>query len=150
MLKFTTTRLSLIFPVIFFVIGCATQETQRKHYDRSVQAYGFDFTEYTEEGFLITPLKYPGKYSSVGQLRIVIYPEASRGIVQNPNETTDFSEWRQENVDPAVAIDSLHSKAQALGADAIIHFQTEVVTQSIEDGVRRGVEASGFAIDRKD
>ena len=47
-------------------------------------------------------------------------------------------------------IDSLYSRAERMGADAITQFESEIVTREESNVTRIGVEASGFAINRVD
>lgn len=127
--------------------GCSAAEDPRTHYERSMELYGFDFTKYDD--FLITPEGYSEAYESVGILRVVIWPEMGRTVEQSPSGDKRYGEWFRESLRMQEAVDSLHVRAERMGADAIIRFDANRVTEPIDDGTRVGVQARGFAIDRE-
>jgi len=130
---------------LLFLSGCAA--TPDTHMSREMDVHGYDFTRYTEEGLLITPEDYNSSYKSVGMLRVVIWPEMRRERVNgDPYEMTN---WKAEPLRMQEAVDSLYTRARQMGADAIIRFDAQRVTQEVDDDTRTGVEASGFAIDRQ-
>lgn len=142
--------LTSVLLLVLLLVGCQpTEESRRSHYDRETEFYGFDFTEYADQGFLITPYQYDGEYESVGILRVVIWPEMTRIAEKTMGDrVTEYSDWRAEEIQMDTAVDSLYDRAREMGADAIIDFQAERITEDINEGVRVGVEARGFAIDR--
>jgi len=132
------------------LVACQTSSEARRHYDRQENFYGMDFTKYTSEDFLITPKSYDGEYQSIGVLRVEIWPEMNRSAEEiTGDRVTDFSDWHSKPIKTKTVVDSLYQKAKRMGADAIIDFRTQRLSQSIDDGTRVGVEARGFAIDRK-
>jgi hypothetical protein len=111
---------------------------------------GYDFTEYTQQGFLFTPESYNGRYQSIGSLQVIVWPEMRRQKQDKFDDPAEYTDWKAERLSPQVAIDSLHSRARSMGADAIVRFSAQRVTEEIQDGVRVGYKASGFAIDRQE
>jgi hypothetical protein len=145
-----STPLVLLVPLILTVACSPGQEV----YEKEMEVRGYDFTKYTEEGFLITPEKYEGEYESIGVLRVSVWPRIeyeSTGDSSPPRPGPDDTERRWVTTDPvsrAEVIDSLYSRAERMGADAITRFESDVVTREEANVTRIGVEASGFAINR--
>lgn len=126
-------------------------------YKKSMEVSGYDFTEYTDQGFLITPEGYQGEYQSIGVLSVTVWPRIERRPVEDdtlaqPGADSPAREWFiTEAVDPQEVVDSLYVEARSMGADAVMNFRTEFVEEDLEDGpVRPGVRVRGFAIDRVD
>ena len=136
-----------------FLTACSTGP---EVFEETMVVRGYDFTKYTDEGFLITPEKYQGRYQSIATLSVTLWPRMEKREVKvnvdNPSPNTTKEEWRvTDPVSTEEVIDSLYTRAQSLGADAIINFQTELPTEDLEDGpMRIGVRARGFAIDREE
>lgn len=133
--------------VIVLLVGCSSSSEPKTHYERKMELYGFDFTRYDD--FLITPEGYTRAYESVGIIRLVIWPEMKRSKKPQRDGGVEYGRWYQNDLRMQEAVDSLHTRARELGADAIIRFEANRVTEPIHDGTRVGVQARGFAIDRK-
>jgi hypothetical protein len=138
---------------VTLVAACSGPEV----YKKSMEVAGYDFTEYTEQGFLITPESYQGEYQSIGVLSVTVWPRIEQRPVEDdtlaqPGPESPAREWFvAEGVDPQEVVDSLHVEARSMGADAIMNFRTEPVEQDLDNGpARAGVRARGFAIDRVD
>lgn len=142
-----------IFPALLLVLaGCGGGPDL---YEKEMEVRGYDFTEYTEEGFLITPKSYQGEYQSIGTLSITVWPRIERrntteGDDPSPGPDEAGNTWiRTDPVRPQEVVDSLYARAQSLGADAVMDFNTEAVTENLNEGPTRvGIRAYGFAIDR--
>ena len=125
-------------------------------YEKSMEVAGYDFTEYTEQGFLITPESYQGEYQSIGVLSVTVWPRIEQKPVEDtlaqPGPDNPAQVWLvTEDVDPQEVIDSLYAEAQSMGADAVMNFRTEPVKEDLDNGpTRSGVRARGYAIDRVD
>jgi len=146
-----------IFPALVLVAALVAACGGPEVYKKSMEVAGYDFTEYTEQGFLITPESYQGEYQSVGTLSVTVWPRieqlpAEDDTVAQPGPESPAQEWFvTEGVDPQEVVDSLHVEARSMGADAIMNFRTEPVREDLENGpTRTGVRARGFAIDRVD
>jgi hypothetical protein len=135
-----------------FIFGCASGP---EVYPKEMNVTGFDFTKYTEQGFLITPEKYEREYESIGMLNVTVYPRLEKISLEEPpaqpGAASPAKEWFvTKEVVAQEVVDSLYVEARSLGADAIINFRTDVVTQDLKQGVSRtGIQARGFAIDRE-
>ena len=111
-----------------------------------------DFREYANAGVTITPGDYGEDFTSIGYVSATTWPEA------RPYSTGDeLAEGEHisgdavyEEVNPRKAIDALVERAKAMGADAIIHFETQQISRTYRSGSIPGVRVSGFAIDRSD
>lgn len=116
--------------------------------------HGFDFREYTDEGFLITPESYTGEYQSIGMLTARMSPEIKKEYemgdnFEDYNEVNDSAgrKWIVEKPDTEQAIRTMYERAQAMGADAIINFN--VYAEQMSVGVpASAVIVEGFAIKR--
>lgn len=145
-------RILLIFMAVLLV-GCATtsssQYEDRVEIDREMEIYGFDFTEYAEEGFLITPETYTGEYESIGIIQVTLWPKMKRSVEGRDEQgNLEYSEWRSEQLPLEAAVDSLYRRSSGMGADALINFDSERVTREVGRATRVGVQARGFAINR--
>jgi len=143
-------RYIVAFTLVLTVLLAACG-SPRMQYKRQTTLLGVDLTPYAENGFLITPEDYQGEYEAVGILSFEILPEMTRSKVEEQaGQVADYTNWEVGDLDTQDAVDSLYSRAQEMGADAIIRFKTEQFSERIEGGVRIGVRARGFAIDRVD
>jgi len=131
-------------------------------YEKKTTVAGYDFGDYTERGFLITPEGYEGAYQSIGTLRVTVWPAVERtDASQSGDETLSDPigedpvtgpRWRVvEPVDPQEVVDSLYVEAENMGADAILNFRTSVVREQVRtDLTRIGIRAKGFGIQREE
>lgn len=134
--------------ILLFIFGCSPEEM-----DRIVIHYGFDFTKYSAENFLITPEAYQGEYESIGLINTTIIPSMHK---KEPNKTKWYPtlgdnspQWDIENIKPQEVIDEIVKKAKDMGANALTKFS--VTTHYIVNGniPITSYEVSGFAIKRK-
>ena len=142
--------LSLVLVVGFLAWGC--QSSEISYIPAETEAYGYDFREYSAEGFLFTPYDYEGDYQSVGMVTFIAWPEAekveaSRKVQQRTGKT---EVWRVGEVTPSEAINEAYQKASQMGADALIHFEVNSTSKTVAGAELSGIEVSGFAIDRQD
>lgn len=123
-------------------------------YEKEMVVSGYDFREYTEQGFLITPEKYTGSYQSIGMLTVTVWPRIEvkevREMLEDPGPNRGGEDWFvTDPVQPQEVVDSLHAKARSMGADAVMNFRAVEVEEDLDNGpTRSGVRARGFAIDR--
>jgi hypothetical protein len=54
-----------------------------------------DFSKYSEQGFLFTPLEYKGDYESIGMVTKVFYPKAN--FVDNTKQTDKYKKVKYQN-----------------------------------------------------
>lgn len=148
---------STLFIAILFT-GCATNKPVET--DEYYFATGYDFTQYTEQGFLFTPEGFPGEYEAMGIIRINHQPQFMEIPDQQRNqqvpgsrvyvEPDGISYWRVSEPDPDRMIQEAYDQATAMGADAIINFR--IVGERITNGSLTVDSAvlHGFAIKRND
>jgi len=132
---------------IMFLVGCGNAvELEKELYH-----VGFVFTKYTQNNFLITPEGYNGDYESIGLITTVLYPEVKKVSIKDLNENWQKlgEYWSVKKIDANEAIDSMYAIAVKHGANAIIRFDTKVISKP--NGIFNiyGWEVSGFAIKRK-
>ena len=120
---------------------------------------GLDFSEYSEEGFLITPEGYSGDYQSIGILQATLSPTAAR-LRGNPSDahvpegSYIQGDWMINRASTEEVIEALQSRAEEMGADALIRFDLARIENTYTVGANETVEVpqyqvSGFAIDRQ-
>lgn len=137
--------LLLLLAVIF--VGCVSTKPS----DELIYTTGFDFSEYTENGFLITPEAYLGEYQSIGLITVTLWPK----VVEEKGRQTASGGyvgggWLIGDLNVEKAIDQLYTRADEMGADAITKFQ--IIGTERENGtiIVPGAKISGFAIKRTD
>lgn len=135
--------------LLLFAIGC----TETREMERVVLHYGFDFTDYTKKGFLITPEGYLGQYESVGYLSTYVFPaikkREEREKVDGVTYIYQYNDLVVEKINTYDAADEIYKKAKSMGADAIIHFSVKDVYVLNGPMLVHGIEVTGFAIKRK-
>jgi hypothetical protein len=140
--------LTIIVSITYLNCGKQGLEMQK-----SVYIYGYDFTPYSEKGFLFTPEGYQGEYESVGIITVEIWPNINRdsGVVYKPGQFYSPGTVRYyyyEPISPTEVLDSLYTKSISMGANAVINLiiKEEQIEKS---GYLIPIEmASGFAIKR--
>jgi hypothetical protein len=133
------------------IVGCGPAN---EIYPKTRTVRGYDFTKYTDQGFLITPERFRGSYQSIGTLRVTVFPgleyDKKEPAPAQPGPDDPEKGWVVvSEVTTEEVIDSLYSQARRMGADAVTQFETEIVSQNTEDVTRYGIQARGFAIKRK-
>lgn len=144
-------RYATLLLIAALIVGCGPS---RAVYEKTTTVSGYDFTEYTEDGFLITPGTYDGDYQSVGVLEVTVYPGLRYEKDNQPVEVVGPHDppmnWTLvDSVKAQEVVDSLYEEAREMGADAITRFDTQIVTAKTEDMNWYGIQASGFAIRRE-
>lgn len=141
--------------VLFFILAavivsaCAVYPRQRK-----VTTVFLDFTKYAEESFLISPDPYGGNYTSLGEISVTIVPgqievkkepkSVSKGkktfmdpiygdYELKPKAPRNSQKFEPESIAPSEALDYLVEKAKAVGADAVVDFKFERISNAIGD-----------------
>lgn len=113
----------------FLIMGCFSLKPYST--PEVVNYYGFDFTKYTAEGFLFTPLTYTGLYDSKGIVRVEVYPEVK--IVKKQVKTSTSSYMEDMPIVSEVKVETLLDKAyqfarnlryQSLSVSFTSHFNT--------------------------
>ena len=89
------------------------------HFPRNEQFLGFDFTAYSDKGFLFTPETYLGEYESIGIVTYSITPEAnllspseSKTAISGYNSAYKQT-WEVEEIDVNDATDAATTNTNA-------------------------------------
>ncbi|NGP76530.1 hypothetical protein G3570_07795 [Balneolaceae bacterium YR4-1] len=141
--------LSFIVP---FIYSCSGPQTVAR--DEVINVTGYDFSEYTDQGFLITPEQYLGDYQSIGLITITQWPAVREQTRRVPDSETPkgyriVEDYFAKDINVEKAIDEIYKVANEMGADAITRFDV-TPTDRLNGTLRvQGVEISGFAIKRK-
>jgi len=117
----------LLISGFLILISCSTPEPL----PRSVFFFGFDFTPYTEKGFLFTPEKYEAEHESIGLITCIIFPEKKQVTVQYQDElysrhfSMDVLELEQLQPDEILQI--IYERCIEMGANAFVNFEFETI-----------------------
>lgn len=132
--------------ILCLLSSCAPSIT---HFGPVTNYSVFDFTSYSEKGFLITPHEYQAPYDAIGMVEVSYSPEAlfpqniEGGLIQQ-------SPWIISPIDANMVLNLLYQKASGMGADAIMDFTIEYQKINPAIGLNLPVlKLSGFAIKRK-
>jgi hypothetical protein len=142
-----------ILPILILLCSACTN---LKPLPGSKRFTAYDFTKYSQQGFLFTPEGYSGSYQSVGMVNISFWPEVVKSegtdadLEYRIDKDLDGNIWYIETLNMQTAIDSMYSKASQMGADAVIRFKTNFNTKNHGSKTIVGIELSGFAINRKE
>ena len=138
--------ISSILIILFLVSACAPV---LDHIPRNTEIVGFDFSKYSEKGFLITPGEYGEDYETLGLLTFRIYPEAKKmkhsvgeewpilepgWIYLGGNDKQKTTRWAMEVIDPSEAIEMAYQEAIKRNADAITHLEIHFDSKTYPDG----------------
>lgn len=150
-------RLSILIIISFVCLNsCATGLVE---WNGDTYAYGYDFTSYTEKGFLFTPESYTQNYEAIGMIELVIYPRI-REAYSGADEELDSDNsrvvkiagtyYRIEIPKSSVLIDDMYQQATSMGADALTNFQIIEIILSNNNLDIPSIKVSGFAINRNE
>ena len=156
----------VLFISVLFVISC----TEPPHVVPQYTTFtGFDFTPYSEQGFLFTPDKYGGDYESIGIITMTYRPRAQL-LPQEENKTDNpelaiirktgvggapvqpVEEWRYKN-SPDEFLKQIYETCNLMGADAltqmnITSMQVPVIMDLNHPLTLPETTISGYAIKR--
>ena len=147
---------SIYFSALIFLISCSGIKVQ----PHSEILIGYDFSEFTKEGFMFTPIEYIDPYESIGIVTIYVDPEITREPSKYTKSTYKnyfkYHNFFIEKVTPDEALRAMKEKAVEMGADAltIITIETLERPDINQPNDRKAVEKysykiSGFAIKRR-
>jgi hypothetical protein len=136
-----------IFLLLIFA-GCSAFK-----YEKQVFVFVYDFTKYTESGFLFTTEKYLFEYESVGYIQVEFYPETEKEEFNKMNQygTENFGKpgkWFYYPISTEEVLDSLYNISTRMGANAVINLRIEETEVNLPPVTAYGRRASGFAIKR--
>lgn len=157
--------ITLVIASLLYVSCTNTKSLSSKG---GVNFYGYDFRNYSSEGFLFTPEKPVGYYTSVGMIQVVLEPEIleldattfqrdnRNGIyikgekkyaLRLINYPTGNKFYAVEIIEISDAIDEMYKFAIDWGANAIVNFNVETSLTNFELLVST-ITVEGFAIIR--
>ena len=114
---------------------------------REINIFGYNFTKYTNAGFLITPLSYSNTYQSIGLITVQFYPAVTKRDSIATNKST-YSFYSAEEIKPNIVLDTLYNIAVKMGANAIINFKSLPIEKTVSHFRIEGIQVEGFAIKR--
>lgn len=140
---------------LLLIIGCAS--TQPIEWDTDLRTSGYDFREYTEQGFLFTPEIYNDQYDAIGLIEITYVPKVLKpsGQGQPPNvpgyriQSVFTNQFYVEIPKTDRLIKEMYDRATDMGADALSNFR--ITNETIYNNGTIPIETikvSGFAIKR--
>jgi hypothetical protein len=123
-----------------FLNSCTvTKPLTSEHRSRYVHFSVFNFTPFTEQGFLFTPEKYVSDYQSIGMMTCVVVPEEElivtpKDIPKNKLDDIYFSVesennmiWFSEELKPDEVLQMIYEKCKKMGANAFVNFEYQNV-----------------------
>ena len=146
-------KMIAIFTIIVFS-GCAT--TELTEWQTDIRSSGYDFRQYTEQGFLFTPEIYTEQYDAIGLVEVTYVPRVMKAHdQQNPANIAGFrniyvgqTHYYLELPDTDELISEMYNLADGLGADALSNFRITTDTV-VNNGYNiETVKITGFAIKR--
>jgi uncharacterized protein YbjQ (UPF0145 family) len=143
----------LLMAFALILAGCGTlKQTQRV-----VLTSFSDYRQYTEEGFLISPMTYTYNYESIGDLEIVLVP--AQELKETPSlyagSTATHKTLVNESISYNELVEMAVNQAKSKGADAIVNFSIKKEDKLEPNRLYGGyIEVttyyiSGFCIKRK-
>lgn len=128
--------------------GCAVFGSDSMYQEAPAQEADIqmiDFSEYYQNGFLMTPGAYTGRYQPIGLISAAIWPQTEKTKEQS-------SEQAQQGilrVNLEEALDRVYQEARDQKADGLTHLEIRTITRTLEGGQElQGAEIRGFLIDR--
>jgi hypothetical protein len=136
----------LLLSAAALISGCAAAIPQR------VQTLTFDFTEFSNHGFMFTPEGPPtGSYRSICLISVTAFPELSPALGSVDSLRRDQfvrGGYVVTMIDPEMILRRIYRNAAELGADAVTNLKIESVPW-LKDKDISGVQITGFAIARE-
>lgn len=93
---------------------------------------------------MFTPEMYRGDYESVGVINVAMQAEGR--LVRNGR--TGVSEWEFSDLKIADVVKQAHTRAVAMGANAVVNFSVKAAPRLLGTVTVPGIEVTGFAIKR--
>lgn len=144
----------VLISIIVFLSSCGVpKETQR-----IIIVTGYDFSKYTESGFLFSPEPYTHPFDAIGLINVTVVPEVKQGSRKEdmPFDETKYIRiesrgiyWLVEKLDSKMVIEEAYRQATKMGADALVRFSIQTGTTHNGALSIPMYEVSGFAIRRK-
>lgn len=105
--------------------------------DLQKQVLVIDFRPYSDAGFFLSPSDYPGEYTPVGTLNMIIDPAVVKlKIEKGKYEDSIYSSYLPEMVEMPVSAEELLEmavhEAAIRGANGIANLKIEVLTENYE------------------
>ena len=148
----------LIAAFLLLLSSCAPSTKVIQEVDSFIY---IDFSKYSESGFYILPSLPTSKYKPISLFEYTFIPAAmfiNQSIPNpvfdsdNPDRFSQYVEtemWVQDSLDVNVCMDSVVSRCQAIGANAIYDFKLESYEREIKGIVFpptiRGIKIYGLA-----
>lgn len=149
-------KILIAIAAVLMMAGCkSTTEITIPAYQEII---GIDFRPYAEKGFLITPLSYGGKYTSIALIDFKIMPQANL-VVSEKTDKSDQSpapavlQWHADTIGIHAALKNIYEHCTEIGADGLIDFSIEEVSDSYPSYpsvIVKGKRITGLAIKRED
>ena len=121
---------------------------------------GYDFTKYSDKGFLFTPNEYNGEYQSMGLIQLTYMPEAKLVTVyvsslnsEGKPITIKKKKWKIDPLNVDKVIEDIYNLCMTMGANALTQMDIEPYSENHAQGTTKpititGIKISGFAIKR--
>lgn len=148
--------------VLAILIASCSLPNEIKYSPQEENFYVIDFSDYSQEGFFISPEKPTDTYIPIGMIDYRFVAAAKKielitGQSYNPDgssnpQITYF--WVQEDWEIENCMDTVVKVCKSMGANALFNFEILPNTKVINDGIKSetfdGIRITGFAIKREE
>ena len=128
-------KLLLVIPIFLTLLTCCGTTSNLIPSERKSYVFFLDFREYTEQGFLISPDYYQGKFKACGELSIIIHP--AEKITKFGGKTNIYGVYEpatnaltREQISGKELLNLAVVEAKKIGANAIVNFKCNEVSNS--------------------
>ena len=120
-------KIALIILTVLLISSCSTLITR----ETRKQVMIVDFRPYSEAGFFLSPSEYPGEYTPVGLLNMVVDPAVMRYQTSDADDMYQgyFPEMVEQIMTSKDLINMAVQEATIRGSNGIANLKIEVETQ---------------------
>ena len=150
-------RTGSLFLLLITIIATSCSSTPDSIPEK-ISISGYNFSKYSNEGFLFTPNVYNGEYESVGLIHLTYTPEANLVEVYSGKQLENgkpqvSKEWHVIEFDSEILLDNVYEACLELGADAFTQMVLQTHSETYGNTtmyplILNGAKISGFAIKR--
>jgi uncharacterized protein YbjQ (UPF0145 family) len=141
--------MKLLIPSFLLLLAVACVPIKPLTFPRIDDFSYLDLRQYSQKGFLFTTESYTEQYESIAVVRYFITQEATYSKFIDEYGLSQVK-WDIKKINTSEVLDSLYTKAVALGGDAVISMKFDYDKSSVPSNYGyAALTVSGLAIKRK-